>query len=88
MRQYEPVWQAVKTNLMCDISAHRLHHRRIIKAVIKEKDMDLGFKLECSERSPPVQAILQLKRSGSIISFTINFVPIRKPRVYITLDSI
>jgi hypothetical protein len=82
MRQYEPVWQAIKTNLMCDISAHRAYHRRIIKAVVKEKDMDLGFKLECTERYPPVQAFIKTTRNGSVISFRLVIKPL------ITLDSI
>ena len=82
MRQYEPVWLAIKTNLVCEISAHRVYHRRIIKAVVKEKDMDLGFKLELSERYPPQYALLKSSRSGSVIRFTLIYKPL------ITLDSI
>jgi hypothetical protein len=82
MRQYEPVWIAIKTQSHCEISAHRAYHRRIIKAVVKEKDMDLGYKLECTERYPPVQAVLRTSRSGSIIKFTLILKPL------ITLDSI
>ena len=82
MRQYEPIWIEIKTNGFCDVSTHRAYHRRIIKAVTKEKDMDLGYKLECSERFPPVQAVLHTKREGSIIKFRIAIKPL------ITLDSI
>jgi hypothetical protein len=82
MRQYFPVWQAIKTNLICEISAHRAYHRRIIKAVVKEKDLDLGFKLELAERYPAQIALLKSKRAGSVIKFTLIYKPL------ITLDSI
>jgi hypothetical protein len=82
MRQYEPVWIQLKSELMCEISAHKAYHRRIIKAVTKEKDMDLGFKLECTERYPPVTAVMHHRRNGSVISFYLVYKPL------ITLDSI
>ena len=82
MRQYEPVWLEIKLNGYCSISAHRVYHRRIIKAITKEKDKDLGYKLECTERYPPVQAILKSSRSGSVIKFSLLIKPL------ITLDSI
>ena len=82
MRQYEPIWQEIKLNGYCDISTHRAYHRRIIKAVVKEKDKDLGYKLECTERYPPQIAVLRSSRSGSIIKFTLTLKPL------ITLDSI
>jgi len=81
-RQYEPIWQQIKANGHCEISTHRAYHKRIIKATVKEKDMDLGYKLECTERYPPVQAVLRTSRSGSVIKFTLILKPL------ITLDSI
>lgn len=82
MRQYEPIWNQIKTESYCEISAHRAYHRRIIKAVVKEKDLDLGYKLECSERTPPVFALMKSTRSGSVIRFSIILKPL------ITMDSI
>jgi hypothetical protein len=82
MRQYEQIWTNVKQESHCEISAHKAYHRRIIKAVTKEKDMDLGYKLECTERYPPVQAILKTHKTGSVIRFYIILKPL------ITLDSI
>lgn len=82
MRQYEPVWNEVKLQGFCKISAHRAFHKRIIKAVVKEKDLDLGFKLELSERYPPQISMMRSSRSGSVITFTIVYKPL------ITLDSI
>ena len=82
MRQYTPIWYEIKINGFCDISSHRAYHRRIIKAVHKEKDLDLGYKLECTEAYPPIRTLLYSKREGSIIKFRL----IKKP--LITLDSI
>ena len=82
MRQYTPIWNEIKIKGFCDVSTHRAYHRRIIKAVVKEKDLDLGYKLECSERYPPQIAVLRSSRSGSIIKFTLIIKPL------ITLDSI
>jgi len=82
MRQYEPVWLEIKLNGFCNISAHRAYHKRIVKAITKEKDMDLGYKLECTEAYPPIRTLLYHKREGSIIKFRL----VKKP--LITLDSI
>ena len=76
LRQYEPAWLAIKQNpnpptgkFSCELSAHKAHHPRIIKAVVKEKDMDVGYKLECSEMKPPQRSRLRVTTSGSIIRF-------------------
>jgi len=71
-RQYEEIWHKLK-NLPRDeaekkgvsIVANKAHHRRIAKAVRKEKWMDLVFKLEIE----PAHAILYHTRSGSILTF-------------------
>lgn len=74
MRQYEQVWVNVKNSplLTCSISAHKAHHRRIIKAVKKEKNMDLAYKLECSELTPSSYAVMSSSRSGSVVTFTVE----------------
>ena len=74
-RQYQPIWEQIKRDGFCDVSTQRAWHARVKKAVIKEKDMDLGFKLECSERWPPVNAFLETKRDGSILRFRLTFKP-------------
>lgn len=86
MRQYTPIWNQIKTEFHCEISAHKAYHRRIIKAVVKEKDLDLGFKFELSERSPPQTSLLKSSRSGSIIKFTLTLKPLTTR--HITIDSI
>ena len=82
LRQYQPIWEQIKSTGMCEISAHKAHHRRIIKAVTKEKYMDLGYKLECTERYPPIRTSMEITRSASIIKFVLHIKPL------ITLDSI
>lgn len=72
MRKYQPVWEQIKANGICELSAHRLHHPRIVKAVTKEKDMDILYKLENLELSPPIVAIMHSSRKGSVITFTIT----------------
>lgn len=51
MRQYEPIWIKLKKEGSCRITAPTPLHRRIIKAVIKEKYMDDGYRLELSENN-------------------------------------
>jgi hypothetical protein len=73
VRQYQPIWEQIKATLSCDISAHRAHHLRIIKAVVKEKDMDTLYKLERSESY--TRAILTSKRVGAVIHFKLTLRP-------------
>ena len=50
-RKYSPIWNQLKQKGTAKITAAKPFHKRIIHAVIKEKDLDLGYKLECSERN-------------------------------------
>lgn len=45
MRKYYPIWKQLKETGKCAISAHKALHKRIIKAVINEKDRDTGYKI-------------------------------------------
>lgn len=81
-RQYEPVWEQIKSQGYCDISAHRAYHMRIKKAVVKEKDADLHYKMQCLESNPPTVAKLKSKQKGSVIKFTLHIGPL------ITIDTI
>lgn len=82
LRQYEPVWIQIKETGSCEISAHKAYHRRIRKAVWKEKHMDLAYKQECLEADPPVVARMTIKVIGSIIRFKLYIKPL------ITVDTI
>ena len=79
MRKYEPIWTQIKQHLKCEISAHKAYHRRIIKAVTKEKDMDLGYKLYLSELNPPKHALMFSTSKGAVITFTLKINNTTRP---------
>lgn len=75
MRQYEPIWNKLKAlsrtdakNIGVSITAPRVMHRRIIKAVKKEKWMDVGYKIQVE----PNTALLTHSRNGSILTFYLS----------------
>lgn len=82
MRQYEPIWEQIKIEGRCEVSTHRKWHKRIIHALWKEKDLDLEYKLWCSEQVPPIKAVMSTQRIGSIIKFHLNI------KTEITIDSV
>jgi hypothetical protein len=49
MRQYEPIWIKLKASGEVSIAAPRQMHKRIIKAVHKEKYNDLAFRILLQE---------------------------------------
>lgn len=49
MRKYQPIWEALKRDKKASIVAPIESHKRIIKAVIKEKNIDEGYKLLLAE---------------------------------------
>lgn len=71
MRLYQPIWEQLKQKHKCDIAAPKAYHKRIKKAVIKEKDMDLGFKVLLAEEAK--SATLQIESKDGILSFKLNF---------------
>jgi len=71
MRHYQPIWEKIKKDNSCSITAPRQLHKRIKKAVIKEKDKDLGFKLILSEEGR--KALLTTNSQGSILTFNLKF---------------
>lgn len=74
MRYYQAIWEEIKKKQVARITAPKLLHRRIIKAVIKEKWLDYGYKLEQENYN----AILSHSISNSIITFTLTKYPIMK----------
>lgn len=68
MRRYQPIWIKLKQKGKATLTAHPLLHKRIIKAVIKEKWLDLSYKLEIA----PYHAIIQHSREGAMITFTMT----------------
>lgn len=68
---YYPIWDRLKREKQISITANRLLHSRIVKAVTKRKWLDVGFKLEIE----PSIAILSHARKHSVLTF---FLEIRK----------
>ena len=75
MRQYEPIWNELKASKTVSITAPIYNHRRIIKAVIKEKNIDEGYKFILAERG--MKAILEVDKGNKykpqVIVFRLKF---------------
>jgi len=74
MRKYQPIWEKLKEltkkpaseqALGIQIKAHPLLHARIIKAVIKEKYNDQGWRLQIE----PQRSRLSYTQQGNVITF-------------------
>lgn len=82
-RQYQPAWNTLKSSTppRIQVSAIPRHHKRIIKAVTKEKWLDDLYKFECLNRvdssgnAAPVKTLLRFRRAGSIITFWLQVIP-------------
>lgn len=82
MRQYELIWVKLKTmpredaeHIGISITANSRLHKRIIKAVIKEKWKDLGFKLLLDGYVTE----LEHSRSFSILTFYLKYKKSYRP---------
>ena len=62
---YDPICDRLKKDKQVRITAKRLLHPRIIKAVTKRKWLDVGFKLEIE----PAIAIMSTSRKHAILTF-------------------
>ncbi len=79
MRTYQPIWDKLKSLPLKEakekgvsITAPAALHRRIIKAVKKEKWMDMGYKILLKENDDR-EATLFFTRNGSILTFYLRF---------------
>ena len=69
-RQYEPIWDQLKVQGKCRIAAPQPLHKRIIKAVVKEKYNDVGYKFLLSETGKTAR--LSYSRKNSEITFKLT----------------
>jgi len=73
MRKYQRIWMEIKANpeATCKIAAHPSLHRRIKKAVCKEKYKDLGYKVQwdIAGYNQPVLDISTDTENSSILVF-------------------
>lgn len=67
MRKYQPIWDRLKRDLTASLAASPAMHKRIIKAVIKEKNRDLGWKLLTSEKGTNYK--LRYEIDGQLVKF-------------------
>lgn len=76
-RMYEPSWLALKKSVLSPkrivIAAPAIFHPRIYKAIKKEKDMDVVFKMELAEREIPQTAKLSSKSDGGKLTIFLHF---------------
>lgn len=75
VRQYQPIWEKLKAVPLSEastkgvsVTANRVLHPRIIKAVVKEKWMDLGYKLAIEPR----KCILTHSRKHAVLTFYLD----------------
>lgn len=75
MRKYEPGWIKLRNDPSKPllISAHPTYHRRIYKAIRKEKDLDVVYKLECEEAGN--KATLSASSKGYALTIHLNIEP-------------
>jgi len=67
MRQYEAIWLKLKNDTKVRIAAPAALHRRIVKAVTKEKDMDVVYKMEMIGKN--LRVYLKHESDGGVLRF-------------------
>ena len=73
MRQYEPIWERIKRDNTASLVAPVENHKRIIKAVIKEKYKDEGYKLLLSNKCLQAKLIITYHiEDPKMISFSLQ----------------
>lgn len=72
-RMYHKLWCTIRDKGTCSIAAPRNLHLRIIKAVQKEKWMDMGYKFLIAEDRCRTE--LKFKRKGTTVEFKIKIIP-------------
>lgn len=69
MRKYQAIWEAIKENGKASLIAEASLHERIVHAVRKEKNIDLGWKLLSAELGK--KYYLYDKSEGATLYFTL-----------------
>lgn len=69
LRQYEPIWLSLKKHKTVSIRTNQTLHKRLIKAVVKEKWMDDKFKSKEGWR----MMWLTYSVSGDVVTFNLNY---------------
>lgn len=72
-RQYEPAWIELKRKCEIRLAVPRGLHRRVIKAILKEKYMDVGFKLQMLEQK--IRLRIEYSSEGNIVKMKLLKIP-------------
>lgn len=72
VRRYQPIWEAIKQQGTACIAADHALHKRIAKAVRKEKYNDKGWTLLQLEENKKWELTSESK--GSLLTFTLTDV--------------
>jgi hypothetical protein len=68
--RYSIIWHKLKQDKIVKLSAPAEVHPRLRKAVIKRKDIDLGYKLMAQEQH--LRPYLKFKSEGSLLTITLH----------------
>lgn len=71
MRKYESIWLKLKSEGKCLVAAHPALHKRIKKAVTKEKYRDVKFKVEydLADRLQPELSVTVDSKQPNVLIF-------------------
>jgi hypothetical protein len=69
-RHYEGVWKQLKKDKKIVLALTPAWHKRVKKAICKEKHMDYGYKLMCDEDGRKSE--LTFNSNGSQLTITLN----------------
>lgn len=69
IREYQPIWEALKSTGKTRLSVPIPYQPRVRKAVLKEKYNDLGFKVLLAETHQTAR--LEIETHGAMMIFTL-----------------
>lgn len=76
MRKYEAIWQQLKQHGTCTVAANPKLHKRIKKAVTKEKYNDVSYKVQwdlSGTEQPTLEIALDVDAKGKKIENVLVF---------------
>lgn len=70
LRQYEPIWIALKSNVSVSVAIPEKLQKRVIQAVMKEKWKDTEHRFILGEKGK--EAKMSYKRNGNLVTFYLS----------------
>ena len=68
--KYSPIWNKLKRENSCRITAPVIYHKTIIKMVKNKRDDDIAYRFELAERG--LTHVIKTKIIGTVITFTLK----------------